>query len=77
MSGVARACVMFIAFTALIACHTVPDPNDPARQARIDDCLEQCGKSGIAPQSNTAYSADPLEQRDTRTPCEKRCYSIP
>ena len=58
------------------ACHTVPDPNDPARQARIDDCLKQCG-SAEPPRSNTAYAADPVARQDTRSPCEKRCHSIP
>jgi hypothetical protein len=58
------------------ACHTVPDPNDPARQKRIDDCLAQCG-GGEPPRDNTAYQADPVAQRDTRTACEKRCHQIP
>ena len=59
-----------------LACHTVPDPNDPARQQRIDDCLKQCG-SADPPSANTAYQADPIAQRDTRTSCEKRCHQIP
>ena len=69
---------LFVLASSLFAgaCHTVPDPNDPARQGRIDDCLKQCG-SADAPSSNTAYASDPLEQRDTRTPCEKRCHQIP
>ncbi len=77
MHHVICAVVTLGMLTALSACHTIPDPNDPARQARIDDCLKQCGSAASPPQSNTAYAADPLEQRDARTPCEKRCYSIP
>jgi len=68
---------LFLSVVLLVtACHTIADPNDPARQARIDDCLKQCG-GGEPPKSNTAYAADPVEQQDTRTPCERRCYGIP
>jgi len=58
------------------ACHTVPNPNDPARQTRIDACLKQCG-SGEPGRPNTAYPPAPSEQRDIRTPCERRCHGIP
>ena len=61
---------------AVAACHTVPDPYDAGRQKRIDDCLKQCG--GATPErQNTAYPPTPSEQTDTRTPCERRCHSIP
>ncbi len=71
-----RFLLLSVALLAAGACHTVPDPNDPARQQRIDDCLKQCGNAN-APPPNTAYQADPVAQRDTRSPCEKRCYGIP
>lgn len=58
------------------ACHSVPNPNDPDRQKRIDDCLKQCG--GAEPErANTAYPPAPSEQTDIRTPCERRCHGIP
>ena len=61
---------------AVAACHTLPDPHDPARQKRIDDCLKQCGQATPG-RENTAYPPAPSEQTDTRTPCERRCHSIP
>lgn len=71
-----RLSLMVGLFTVVSACHTVPNPTDPARQDRIDDCLKQCG-SGEPPTSNTAYAADPVARQDTRSTCEKRCHSIP
>lgn len=72
-----RLRLMTGALALVFACHTVPNPNDPARQARIDDCLKQCGRAEPPTKSTTAYAADPVEQRDTRSPCERRCHSIP
>ena len=63
-------------FGAATACHTMPGPNDPARQKRIDDCLKQCGR-GEPERENTAYPRAPSEQADSRTPCERRCHQIP
>lgn len=67
----------WIAIATLTACHTVPDPNDPARQQRIDDCLKQCGGSGDPEPVNTGLPPAPSERTDPRTPCERRCYSLP
>ena len=69
------ACVL-VALGLLGACHTGPDPNDPDRQKRIDDCLKQCG-GGDPERVNTGLPPAPSEQTDTRTPCERRCYGIP
>ena len=60
----------------VVACHTIPDPNDPDRQKRIDDCLMQCG-GGEPARANTAYPPAPSEQTDIRTSCERRCHGIP
>ena len=60
----------------LVACHTVPSPNDPARQKRIDDCLKQCGGGEPEP-PNTAIPPAPSQKADPRTPCERRCHGIP
>jgi hypothetical protein len=57
-------------------CHTVPDPNDPDRQKRIDDCLKKCG-GGEPERDNTAYPPAPSQRTDIRTPCERRCHGIP
>ena len=70
-----------IAFIAAVllsfgACKTIPDPYDPARQKRMDDCLKQCG-GGDPERVNTGLPPAPSEQSDTRTPCERRCYGIP
>ena len=69
-----RAVLILALLGAGAACHTVPNPNDPDRQKRIDDCLKQCG--GDPATGNTAYQADPVAQQDTRTPCERRCHGI-
>jgi hypothetical protein len=61
---------------SITACHTIPNPNDPDRQQRIDDCLKQCS-GGDTERTNTAYPPAPSEQADTRTPCERRCHGIP
>ena len=61
---------------SLAACHTIPKPNDPERQKRIDDCLKQCG-SGTPERDNTAYPPAPSEQTDIRMPCERRCHGVP
>ena len=37
---------------SLGACHTIPDPNDPERQKRIDDCLRQCGGGASGRENN-------------------------
>ena len=58
------------------ACHTVPDPTDPARQKRIGDCLNQCG-NGEPARAHTAYPPAPSERTDIRTPCERRCHATP
>jgi len=71
-----RALLLAFLFVATSGCHTVPDPYDPARQKRMDDCLKQCGGANPEP-DKTAYPPAPSEQADTRTPCERRCYSIP
>ena len=60
----------------LAGCHTVPNPNDPARQQRIDDCLKQCGTSGDPEPVNTGLPPAPSEQADIRTSCERRCHGI-
>ena len=70
-----------IAFIAAVllslgACHSIPDPNDPGRQKRIDDCLKQCG-GGASGRENNAYPPASSEQADSRTPCERRCHGIP
>lgn len=58
------------------ACHTVPNPNDPDRRARIDNCLKQCDGS-VGGRPNTAYPPTPSEQTDIRTACERRCHASP
>ncbi|MGD8317549.1 MAG: hypothetical protein PVH76_07365 [Myxococcales bacterium] len=58
------------------ACHTIANPNDPDRQARIDNCLKQCDGSTAA-RTNTAYPPAPSERNDIRTACERRCHAIP
>ena len=72
----------FVRWAALLlgliaGCHSVPNPNDPARQTRIDGCLKQCGTSGDPEPVNTGLPPAPSEQADPRTPCERRCYSVP
>ena len=71
-----RIALIATALLALGACHTIPDPYDPERQKRMDECLKQCG-AGTPELDNTAYPPVPSEQTDTRTPCERRCYGIP
>lgn|GEM_PF-2195745 len=61
---------------SVAACHTVPDPYDPARQQRIDACLQRCG-SGEPGRANTAYPPAPSELSDIRTPCERLCHGTP
>ena len=34
-----RALLVLVLLGGGAACHTVPDPNNPDRQKRIDDCL--------------------------------------
>jgi hypothetical protein len=75
MSTVRRLGLMAL-FLLLLGCHTLPNPNDPGRQKRIDDCLKQCG-SGEPEPVQTAYPPAPSEQTDRRTPCERRCHGIP
>jgi hypothetical protein len=71
-----RWVLAWIAMAWFLGCHTVPDPNDPARQQRIDDCLRQCPGGDPEP-VNTAYTPAPSEKADSRTSCERRCHSIP
>ena len=58
------------------ACHTMPNPNDPDRQARIDNCLRQCD-DGAPGRANMAYPPAPSQQTDIRTACERRCHGVP
>jgi len=68
--------VVSIVAMSWAACHAVPDPSDPARQQRIDDCLKQCPGGDPEP-INNAYPPAPSEKTDSRSSCERRCHSIP